>query len=401
MQKNISPGRSLDVARDDKGQGRGTDRKIIAIVGPTASGKTAVGVKLAKEFNGEIVSADSRQIFRGLDIGTGKDLKEYDDVVYHMIDICDPEEEFNLFEYLKQARAAIEDILSRGKLPIIVGGTGLYVQALIEGFELKIQETRYKKQTKFQISNSKYQINSKLKILNSKQLHGVIPDLIRDLETIIDSGSQASVRNDRRSREQLEKSTISELQAILQEIDPKAFDDLADKKNPHRLIRAIERAQSGEAMTKVKPNFEALQIGLEWPREELNRRIDKRVDDRFNEGMLREIIGLLQKGVDTDWLLKLGLEYRIITDFVISNYKFLISNQVINSNDLNIKNSNLNKNLELKIMNSLEFRQMAEELKVKSHQYAKRQMTWFKRFPEIIWLNDYKDIERRVKEFLN
>jgi len=326
-------------------------RKIVAIVGPTASGKTAVAVKLAKKFNGEIVSADSRQVYRGLDIGTAKDgvpnqewiakktnhekenvistevekspnkrsldcarddtleylrkyLRHIDNIPQWMIDVCEPEEKFTLFDYLPLARAAIEDIFSRNKLPIIVGGTGLYIQALIEGFQLKKQETRNKKQEKLQIQNNKSQINSKFKIQNSKLY----------------------------SREQLENKSIDQLQKILIKIYPKALSVLNDLKNPHRLIRAIEKVQAGEIVTKIKPDFEVLQIGLKWPKEVLNERIDKRVDQRFEQGMLGEIIGLLKSGVSSEWLIGLGLEYKIITDFVISNSEFLISNQIPISN---------------------------------------------------------------------
>ena len=107
--------------------------KILVILGPTASGKTSLAVKLAKEFNGEIISADSRQVFRGMDIGTGKDLGEYGNIPYHLIDVVNPEDEFNLLKYQKLANKAIKDILSRGKLPIIAGGTGLYLQAIVDG----------------------------------------------------------------------------------------------------------------------------------------------------------------------------------------------------------------------------------------------------------------------------
>jgi tRNA dimethylallyltransferase len=142
-------------------------RKLIAIVGPTASGKTGLAVFLASAIGEpasgwkgvEIVSADSRQVYRGLDIGTGKDLKEYGDIKYHLIDICEPEEKFTMFDWLERARVVIEDIFERGKLPIIVGGTGLYVQALAEGFSLQ----------KIQNPKSKCQINSKIQIPKYKR----------------------------------------------------------------------------------------------------------------------------------------------------------------------------------------------------------------------------------------
>ena len=109
---------------------------IVVILGPTASGKTSLGVKLATEFNGEIISADSRQVYRGMDVGTGKDLVEYGDIPYHLIDVADPKEVFDLAQYKKMAEEAIEDILKRGKLPIIVGGSGLYLEALVDNYDL-------------------------------------------------------------------------------------------------------------------------------------------------------------------------------------------------------------------------------------------------------------------------
>jgi tRNA dimethylallyltransferase len=309
--------------------------KVVTIVGPTASGKTAVGVKLAKKFSGEIVSADSRQVFRGLDLGTGKDLAEYDGVRYHLIDVAEPGEDFNLFKYLKLARSAVKDILKRGKLPIIVGGTGLYIQGLAEGFELE---------------------------------------------------SSQSVISEKYSREQLSNLSTEQLQNILKEIDLASFENLADPKNPHRLIRAIERVQEGLSMEKKKPEWDVLQIGLEWPREELNKRIDKRADDRFKQGMLSEAESLLKSGVNPDWLLNLGLEYRLMTSFLISNDKFLISNQIPRPK------------FEFTTYRSCD--EMVNDLKLKSHQYAKRQMTWFKRFPEVVWRKEYSEIERMVRKYI-
>ena len=325
-------------------------RKIIVIVGPTASGKTEIGVKLAKAVNGEIVSADSRQIFRGLDIGTGKDLFEYEEIKYHLIDICDPGENFNLFKYLELSRSAIEDIFSRGKTPIIVGGTGLYIQALIQGFQLK------------PIQNSKFKIQNE---------------------------SRPSTRD--YSREQLNHLTMEDLQDVLKSIDLNVYKNLADKKNPHRLIRAIEKAQSGEIVTKVKPDFEALQIGLDWSRGALNERIDKRVDDRFRQGMMEEVVDLLKSGVDPVWLMKLGLEYRIITQFIISDSKATLNIQM--------KNDQINEKWSTKKI--MTFESMSQTLKLRSHQYAKRQMTWFKRFPEIFWESDFRRITVLVKAYLS
>jgi tRNA dimethylallyltransferase len=291
-------------------------RKIIAIVGPTASGKTSWGVPIAKKYDGEIISADSRQIYRGLNIGTSKDLADYNGVKYHLIDIKNPGDEFTLFDWLKLAREAIEDIFSHGTTPIIIGGTGLYVQALAEGFQLE---------------------SSQIVNLKSKKY----------------------------SRAELEKKSLKQLQNIFRK---SVVDNDVDEDNAYRLIRAIERAQSGETVAKIKPNFEVLQIAINRPREVLYQQIDQGVDEWFCEGFIEEVQDLLDEGVDAKWLEKIGLEYRILT-------KYLIENQS-------------------------DFEEMKQEMKFAIHAYARRQLTWFRRFPEIIWCKDLACAERKIKKFL-
>jgi len=317
-------------------------RKIICIVGPTASGKTGLGVKIAKKFDGEIISADSRQVFRGLDIGTGKDLGEYGDVKYHLIDICDPGDEFNLFDWLELAQKTIADIHKRGKIPVIEGGTGLYVQALVEGFALQQVKSR------------------KIKV-------------------------------ERYSRKQLEEKTVEELQEICNSLC--AVSRSLDIKNPHRLIRSIERAQSYQVPAKKKPDYKVLQIGIKWPKDELDKRIDKRVEEWFEAGFEDELRSLLEKGVSLDWLNKIGLEYRILANYIYyQNLKEKNDNEKINT---------LIENCKLEIDNLSSFESMKEKMKILIHQYAKRQMTWFKRFPEIKWIEgkDYKKAEDLVEKF--
>ena len=165
-----------------------SDKKVIVILGPTASGKTAVGVKLAKALKGEIVSADSRQVYRGMDVGTGKDLAEYGKIPYHLIDVADPQEIFDLAQYQKLAFEAINDILRRGKLPIVAGGSGLYLQALVDGYQL------------------------------------------------------STVKPDAKLRAGLEQKTLAELQKILAKQNKIFFAKLnnSDRNNKRRLIRYIE-----------------------------------------------------------------------------------------------------------------------------------------------------------------
>jgi len=312
--------------------------KVIVILGPTASGKTGIGVQLAKKFNGEIISADSRQVYRGLDLGTGKDLKEYDSVRYHLIDICDPEEKFNMFDWLESARLAVRDILDRGMMPIVVGGTGLYIQALVEGF------TTIK--------------NEKLKIRNS------------------------NLKSKKYSREELDLKTSKDLQKILGKLDLESFNKI-DQNNPHRLIRAIERVQEGIEISKIAVPYDFLQIGINLPREKLYKRIDKRVGSRFEEGMLEEVRGLLDSGINPKWLHKLGLEYRIISEYLLSNSKIpVLSSKSIS----NVKTD--------------EFQEMSQLLKYRIHAFARRQLTWFRRFSQIRWISNYDEVEKVAENFL-
>jgi len=238
--------------------------KILVILGPTASGKTSLAVKLAKEFNGEIISADSRQVFRGMDIGTGKDLGEYSDVPYHLIDVVNPEEEFNLLKYQKLANKAIKDILSRGKLPIIAGGTGLYLQAIVDGY----------------------------------QLDRNIPDPKR--------------------RAELTAMSVSQLYQLLEKEKPEfaASINNSDRNNPRRLIRYVEIMESGETpktISKKTAPYDFLLLGLQQDDETMRARIIKRIKDRLdNEDMVGEVERLIDEGISLVRLNSFGLEYRHI-----------------------------------------------------------------------------------------
>jgi len=323
-------------------------KKIICIVGPTASGKTGLGVLLAKKFSGEIISADSRQVYRGLNVGTGKDRQEYGKIKCHLIDIVDPEEKFTLFDWLELARRIIDNIFSRGKTPIVVGGTGLYVQALIEGFKLS-QKPKIKNQ------------NGNLKCRIYK-------------------------------REELEKKSLRELQNIYLRF--RTIDSRLDQNNPHRLIRAIERAQNKQTPTKIRPDFEVLQIGIFLPRQILYEKIGRRVDQRFeNEGMLEEMAGLLANGISPQWLKSLGLEYGIISNYI--NQKIKINPPAGGQND-----KEKIKNLYQKVKNEEEFKKMKQELKYKIHAFARRQLTWFRRFPEIKWIETPEEALTIVGNYL-
>ena len=312
-------------------------RKIIVIAGPTASGKTGWGVSIAKKFNGEIISADSRQVYKGLNIGTSKDIGEYGCIKYHLIDVKSPGEEFTLFDWLKLAREAVEDIFSRGKTPIIVGGTGLYIQALVEGFELEKAADRHPELVEGSVSASGSRFRNKFGMTK------------------------------RYTREELGDKSLEELQEIVLKL--KTLNLKLDLNNPRRLIRAIERAQSGEVITRKKPDFEVLQIAIDLPREVLYKRIDQGVEEWFEEGFIEEVQRLIDAGVDVKWLEKIGLEYRILTKYLIEK--------------------------------SSDFDEMKQRMKFAIHAYARRQLTWFRRIPEIIWCKDLKSAEKEIVNFLN
>lgn len=246
--------------------------KVIAIIGPTASGKTAMAVSLCQKFNGEIVSADSRQVYRGLDLGTGKDLDDFitsEGVVpYHLIDVVEPNQDYHLFRYVKEARAAIEDVRSRGKLPVIVGGTPLYLNALIDGYLLE----------------------------------GCEPD------------------SDYRA--ELEQKELSELVELLHQASPEYY-ERTDKQNKRRVIRSLEIIKiKGPKPTEGFPPLNALLIAPFFERKIMHQRIEQRLDARFEAGMVEEVATLHRQGVTWERLDWFGLEYRYIAKFLQQELSF-------------------------------------------------------------------------------
>jgi len=233
---------------------------LLVILGATASGKTRLGVAAARQLGGEIISADSRQVFCGMDIGTGKDLAEYGEIPYHLIDVAEPGTEFNAFLFQKLFFEAFTDIQMRSRLPILVGGTGLYLDAVLKGYRL------------------------------------------------VEVPENPSLRNE------LAKLSPSELAARLQTLRP-AQHNTTDLLDRGRLTRAIEIAE-GEAGAKrglpPLPNLHPLVFGLRWDRTELRRRISFRLRERLDQGMLEEVANLHAHGVPWERLEFYGLEYRFI-----------------------------------------------------------------------------------------
>ncbi|HBV01681.1 MAG TPA: tRNA (adenosine(37)-N6)-dimethylallyltransferase MiaA [Candidatus Taylorbacteria bacterium] len=245
---------------------RGVLRKILVIVGPTAVGKSALAVRLAKKWSGEVISADSRQIYKGLDIGTGKiTKKEMMGIPHHMLDVADQKKQFNVSEYQKQVREKLEDIFSRGRLPIIVGGTGLYIKAIV----------------------------------NDVVFPNVTPN--------------------KKLRARLEKKTVEQLFLMLKKLDSKRAKTI-DAQNPRRLVRAIEIAK---ALGKVPPyqnmprkDIQPLLIGLTLSKAKLQKKITIRLFARIRRQMIEEVRRLHKRGLPWKRMEELGLEYRYVSRYL-------------------------------------------------------------------------------------
>lgn len=271
--------------------------EIIAVVGPTACGKTRRAVELAHAFDGEIISGDSRQVYRGMDIGTGKDLCEYGTIPYHLIDIADAGDKYNLHRFLKDFNAAKSDIEQRGHMPILCGGTGMYVEAALSGL--------------------------------------VMPEVERN-ETL---------------RRELAEKSLDELTELLKRY--KNLHNTTDVDTRDRALRAIEiqehylrNPEAAEAADRSKARRpDSLIIGMDIPRDARRAKITRRLDARLEEGMTEEIKQLLASGIKAEDLIYYGLEYKYVT---------------------------------LHAIGQLTLAEMRDQLEIAIHQFAKRQMTWFR-----------------------
>lgn len=289
--------------------------KIICVVGPTACGKTKLGVELANKFNGEIISADSRQVYKGMDIGTGKDLCDYGKTPYHLIDIENPKKQITLLDWQKQAIKKIKEISEKGKIPFVVGGTGLYINSIVDGYVLSDEKV------------------------------------------------------DKNLRKKLNSTALLELQKMLKKIDLKSYNKI-DIKNKRRVIRAIEIAKNGSSVLKNKKKklFDSLVIGITYDRSIINKRIDDRLRQRLEkENMIGEIENLHKQGVSWKRLEDFGLEYRFVSRY---------------------------------LQKKINYQELFTQLSTAIHQFAKRQMTWFNKRNDIIWVKDVKLAEKLINKFL-
>lgn len=270
---------------------------LIAIVGPTASGKTTLAVALAKRIGTEVISADSRQLYRGMDIGTGKDLDEYtldgETIPYHLIDICPAGYRYNLFEYVRDFNAVYADIKARGKQPLLCGGTGLYVETVLKGYSLP------------------------------------------------------PVPENKALRESLQEKSLDELAEMLRSY--KTLHNTTDIDTCKRAIRAIEIAEfysrQEPELLEPRPLQNSLIVGVNIDRELRRAKITRRLHERLKEGMVEEVKSLLESGIEPESLIYYGLEYKFLTEYIIGHTTY---------------------------------DEMVERLEIAIHQFAKRQMTWFR-----------------------
>lgn len=275
--------------------------KLIVILGTTACGKSGLGVELAKRFDGEIVSADSRQVYKGLDLGTGKvTQEEMDGVPHHLLDVVEPNQPYSVHDFQRGAYAAIDGILARGKTPFLVGGTGLYVRSVTQGF------------------------------------------------TFSDAPPDPALRAG------LEGKSAGELYALFQAETGRTL-SRSERANPHRLVRALEKARSGLDAPAPVPRYDCLQLGVSFPREVVNRRIDERLVRRLDGGMVEEVAALRAAGATDAFLEGLGLEYRYILWYLTGK---------IPTRDA-----------------------LVEELGRAIKRFAKRQVVWFKKDEGVLWLD--------------
>ena len=297
--------------------------KLIVVLGPTASGKSALGIALALRFHGEIVSADSRQVYRGLDIGTAKVTAEERALVpHHLLDVADVQEIYTVSQFQQQAIVAINDIAARGLQPFLVGGSPHYIQAVVDNLDIPAVPPQ--------------------------------PALRAELET----------------------RPLAELLAQLEELDPQSA-AIIDRNNRRRVIRALEVClTAGKPFSEQRrveaPLYNSLLLGIQWPRQDLYRRIDQRVDERMQQGMVQEVCTLLDEGVSHERLEALGLEYRFISRWLRGEFP---SEEA-----------------------------MVERLKFAIHDFTRRQLTWFRKDKRIVWIDGgngaLERAEELVREFL-
>jgi len=291
---------------------------LITILGVTATGKTRLAVELASMINGEIISGDSRQVYKDMNMGTGKDIDEYSfnevSIPYHLIDIVDPGYEYNVYEFYRDFHNAYDDIVSREKMPIMCGGSGLYLDAVISEYKF-----------------NKVPINEFL-------------------------------------RKNLEEFSDDELSKKLESFGP--LHNVSDTSDRHRLIRAIEIAEFERKNTHIEEKrkpINSINFGIRFDRDTIRRRITNRMIDRLENGMIEEVRSLLENGLTPDQLMFYGLEYKYLT---------------------------------MHIIGQMEYDEMYSRLNTAIHQYAKKQMTWYRKMErkgvKIHWIDGKINLDNKI-----
>lgn len=303
-------------------------QKMITILGPTASGKTSLAAALAARIDAEIISADSRQVYRGMTIGTGKDLDDYRQgdrlIPYHLIDICEPGTKYNLFQYQQDFHLIYNNIVARGVRPILCGGTGLYIESVLKGYAL------------------------------------------------------SPVPQNQALRDELADKSLAELTKMLEDLKRRnhsVMHNRTDVDTAQRAIRAIEiETYNLEHPTdnRTLPPIDSVIIGVDINREERRRKITQRLKQRLEEGMVDEIRQLLDRGIAPEDLIYYGLEYKFVTEYVIGKTSY---------------------------------EEMFRQLEIAIHQFAKRQMTWFRGMERrgftIHWIDALNPMDSKVAQIMD
>lgn len=295
---------------------------MLTVLGPTATGKTSFAAHLACNLNGEVISADSRQVYRGMNMATGKDFKDYivngETIPHHLIDIVDPGYEYNVYEFQHDFLKTYEDIITRGKLPILCGGTGMYIESVLKGYKL------------------------------------------------------INVPENPKLRSELEKNSKEELVKLLKLF--KTPHNITDTKDKKRLVRAIEIQHYYNDHPEIDTSFPEIKniiFGLRFERQIIRERITERLKKRLNEGMVDEVKNLLDRGLNPEQLKFYGLEYKYLTQYVTGE---------------------------------IPYEEMFRLLNTAIHQFAKRQMTWFRKMEKtghkINWIDGNLSMKEKVKSAL-
>ena len=278
------------------------NQKLLVITGTNASGKSGLGIELAKKYSAGIISADSRQVYKGLDLGSGKVTpEEMQGVPHYLLDVAKPNDFFSLVDFQQQAYEAIDNLLEQGTKAFLVGGTGLYINAVVDGYNIKLQNP--------------------------------------DMEV----------------RKELNAKTREELIEIIRSKNPQALEGL-DLNNTQRLERTAERALVGDTEKRINtPRYETLVLGVTWPRDVLYERIRERLDRRLDQGMIDEVVRLRAEGATDEFLYGLGLEYRYILMYLRGEFE--------------------------------SYQAFYDKLFMEIRHLAKGQMTWFRKRPDIHWID--------------